>query len=870
MFRMGRELYIARLAAGDDHDRAFQILAENIGLEVARAVQQRVMQDLGEVGQGGAVRGLLDPRHVVWYPGPRPTDIYWPAYRNYVQSVKNWPPELIRSLDAASTRIVSRLQPPSGRQVNTRGLVVGYVQSGKTANYTAVIAKAADVNYKLIVVLAGIHDSLRNQTQGRLQTELRNGITERWNVVTDAERDFGDVPPGLVEPMLTRINQTRGLCVIKKNPFIIERLCNWLAGASEHLRRECPVLVIDDEADQAGINYSDDQRARTRINGDIRRLLEIMPRSAYIGYTATPFANVLIRPEDSGDLYPHDFILGLPRPAGYFGAERIFGRDRLSPEERDEDLDGLDLVRTIPDAEVRCVQPRSRNDRATFQPTIPPSLDEAIRYFWLATAARLARSGSIDFSTMLVHTTLYTEPHEKLRAITERFCDTVASLLEASDPAECSRMRQIWEHETGRVDPACCGANLATVPFEPLLSYLPAAVRRCRVIMDNSRSDHRLDFSEAARGSIYIVIGGNTLSRGLTLEGLVVSYFVRTAAAYDTLLQMGRWFGFRPKYEDLPRVWMTSRLRDDFFDLATVEEEIRQEIERYGMGYTPLDFGPRIRTHPRLTVTSRLKMQGAITWQVSYAGRRVQTILFSHRDPAWLGTNVTATRQLIGRCRKLAGANRSSGGRTTYLSLPVQHVLEFFGRYLFHPNSRELSRDLVTRFIEAENQRNRLLLWNVVVMGQESPGDLGYIDLGTGVPVGMIRRTRIEYGDPDAYANIKALMSKVDIVADLEHGRPASELQRMGPEELFGLRQTPNAALLIYPISRYSRATGGERRNLDAVDDVIGVAMICPPDPLNQGTYITVDMSGVTPVEVEDIGVAEPVVAADLGRLTSI
>ena len=262
-----------------------------------------------------------------WYTGPGPDDRYWPDLESYIER-RGWDRPTIDSIDQASTKILSYLPHPGAGQFNTKGLVLGYVQSGKTANYTAVMAKAADVNYKLFIILSGLHNNLRSQTQRRLQRELVNLNPEDWYTLTSIDRDFRQI--GNATAFLSARSGQKVLCVVKKNASVLRRLRSWLSGASEEALRDCPVLVVDDEADQASVNTARNLEYRSTINNLIVEILGFLPKSAYVGYTATPFANVLIDPSSIEDLYPRDFIVDLPKPDNYFGPEKIFGRELLT------------------------------------------------------------------------------------------------------------------------------------------------------------------------------------------------------------------------------------------------------------------------------------------------------------------------------------------------------------------------------------------------------------------------------------------------------------------------------------------------------------------------------------------------------------
>jgi hypothetical protein len=362
-----------------------------------------------------------------------------------------------------------------------------------------------------------------------------------------------------------------------------------------------------------------------------------------------------------------------------------------------------------------------------------------------------------------------------------------------------------------------------------------------------------------------IAIGGNTLSRGLTLEGLTVSFFIRTATAYDTLLQMGRWFGYRPGYADLPRIWMTDELADWFKDLATVEQEMRYDIERYELEHlTPLDFAVRIRTHPKLSITAASKMRAAVDVAVSYGGRRLQTIVFQHRDHDWLLGNLEAARGLLAAARQDgAFSERRPSGQWIVRGISVDRVLSFLASYQFQGRQFDLKTDLILDYIHAQNEAGSLTRWNVAVMGRSSEGaELGTIDLGLDDRVPLIRRARLKRSDVD-YADIKALMSKEDRVVDLDiapeeaRQKDDAELQMLrnppdwSPTEYAGIGERGVGLLLLYPISKDSPPRAKSRVPLDAVEHVIGLGLVFPePETDTPQSYKSVDLSTVEREEV--------------------
>lgn len=848
------EMFVGLLAAGNTPAEAEEVMKGLVQDHdaVAAAVDRYriVTENLIRAREPDA---LVDKRRLTpWYTGSRPADRFWPPLRD-VMSAGGFDEVALRSVDVASTKIVAHLPPPWEEQFSGRGLVLGYVQSGKTSNYTAVIAKAADAGYRLFIVLSGMHKNLRRQTQRRLQEQLRDLDRSSWHELTNEDADFGN--PGNADALLSQ-SELRVLAVVKKNKTRLENLNRWLRSASGHVRHNCPILIVDDEADQASVNTKNPED-RAAINRLVIELLN-QPKVAYIGYTATPFANIFIDPTIPDDLYPRDFVVDLPRPANYFGPERLFGREPLTEEEHEagEGIDGLDVVRFVEEDEVHDLRPpRKKADRLVWDPSITRSLQYAVWYFLLATAARRARGHAGKHSSMLIHTTQFADLHLRYR---EPLLGEVASVRSLVELGRTGALEQIWSAEAERVSAESVGER--PVGFDELAQHIPGVLDDVKVVIDNYLSDDRLHYGEEPQ--VVIAVGGNTLSRGLTLEGLVVSFFLRTASAYDTLLQMGRWFGYRNGYGDLPRIWTTPELAEYFQFLATVEAEIRIDVARYEKEQLdPTEFGVRVRTHPKLAITSALKMQAAVDCEVSYSGRRLQTILFEHRNHSWLTQNLEAARELV-RASGGDSAEPLQRGRYLYQGVSVAHIDHFLSTYLFHRDSQDLVASRIRQYVLAQNDHGELLRWNVAIVGREDRA-WGPIDLGTGLdrPVGLINRAAVR--GTSEHANIKSLMSKEDRVIDL--GLGPAELKDLDDAHLQARRPPGVGLVILYPINKDSRpqrskASSGRattRIDLEAAEHIIGVGLVFP-DAQRAETKVSYKTVELPIGEVDDVEEVDP------------
>ena len=488
-----------------------------------------------------------------------------------------------------------------------------------------------------------------------------------------------------------------------------------------------------------------------------------------------------------------------------------------------------------------------------------PQLARAIRWFVLATAARKHRHTGNRHSTMLIHTSMLSTAHNRMRQPVEIYLAALRARWDNGDDSLVTELCEQWLAESARVPASTFG--LSTDTWDDIAAHIGAVLAEIRVIIDNYTSSERLLYSSDGPPITAIVIGGNTLSRGLTLEGLVCSFFVRAASAYDTLLQMGRWFGYRTGYPDLTRIWMTEDLESWFFALATVEEEIRREIRRYEqLQLRPTDVPVRIRVHPAMAVTSAAKMRSAVPARVSFSQEREQTILFNHRDAAWLDHNIEATRRLFVGC--LAEGARSEvtpDKRFVFRDVTSERIRAFLTDYWFHENAYRLRADLLVGYLDEQNDQGFLRQWNVVVMGH--PRDVrGAIDLGFVDRVNLIERSRLDMPSIP-YANIKSLVSTLDRVADLDV--PREEIRRrLGsqPEDkrLAEYREDvlgDVGLLCVYPISKNSQPrdrslappASKPRLPLNAVDDVIGLGIFFPRarGVVREHTYLSADLSGI-------------------------
>lgn len=683
---------------------------------------------------------------------------YWERYRKLLVQ-QGFSGHVLATLDEVTDRILGLLEnPQKPDRWDRRGMVVGHVQSGKTANYTGLICKAADAGYRLIVVIAGVHNNLRNQTQIRidegfvgrdsarmLSTRDEQSIgagkfdsSRRPVTFTNSVRDFNKVMATGVGVPLQNLTEP-AVFVIKKQSNTLKNLLEWL---KEHSARggtasiDAPMLLIDDEADNASINTRHDKGEVTRINGQIRDLLKMFNRSCYVGYTATPFANIFIDPATDdemrgADLFPKDFIVSLDPPTNYFGANRVF----LEDAER--------IIRHIDDNEERLPLKHATDFTVT---ALPPSLVTAVRAFVLAKAIRIARGQESAHCSMLVNATIKNDVQRQLRNELHIVLEALQASVRVNgalpptsallDP-EIHALHDVWVEE-----------YMETTEFDwPTVQVLlHAAAASIRTVLINSKSADVLDYAEHSKtGLSVIAVGGFSLSRGLTLEGLMVSYFLRNSMMYDTLMQMGRWFGYRAGYDNLCRVWMPEEAEGWYAHIAEAIEELREELRiMQAANATPEQFGLKVRSHPdTLIVTARNKMGSGEKLRVSIGlGKSFIETATLKRDNDSREANRLAARHFTDQLAKAgmptSGAMPVSGG-WLLKDVPPEPILGFISAFRNHPGSVKTDPAPVQRYIE-ERRDTELSKWDVLFTSVRDVDEKGLRDQSLGIPINCQRR----------------------------------------------------------------------------------------------------------------------------------
>jgi hypothetical protein len=783
----------------------------------------RHVESLVIIRQDSASSLVDNKGHVDWLRDRRAEPVwnFWDRYRQYLEDDQFQPRQVVLRLDEVTDSILGKLEDPTrDGPWDRRGLVVGQVQSGKTSNYTGLVCKAADAGYKLIVVFAGIHNSLRSQTQLRLDEGFLGSDSQHMTRGDDSQRaigagalpGFGRLKAGTLTTSADngdfRVAQARKLglpvgdypvlLVVKKHAKIIKYIHDWVTSmhgdtdpeTKRTVVRDVPLLIIDDEADNASIDTNKEEAgAPTAINREIRRLLHAFDKSAYVGYTATPYANIYADPyedhDDFGeDIFPRSFIESLRPPTNYFGPERVFGLN-------DDSRGPIPIHTAIEDFET-WMPVGHKKEWAPREEDFPDSLRNAMLDFLLTCAARRARGQVAVHNSMLIHVT-------RFQAVQEHVTDQIRNALlfvkdrirhgdGRADSGILDELEQRWR--TG-YEPATAwfraeDESVLEVGWNTVSAELLPAVERIQIRTMNGNSRDALDYYEhRTTGLSVIAIGGDKLSRGLTLEGLSVSYYLRASRMYDTLMQMGRWFGYRPGYEDLCRLYTTSELRAWYREITLASDELRLELEEMAArGATPIEYGLRVRTSPAgLSVTAANKARRGLKVRLSFSGGNPETILFDVR-PRVLEDNLDALGGLVRslRVNSQATSSRKNGNHLWTGEAVSDAVVAFLDAYRSDPMAWRVRPDLISQYVRRGIAAGELSHMTVAIISNEaSPARTNV----RGVDIGLTTRSLMPDGETgqrerelekDHRYAIRRILSPPDETLDMTGDQAAAAL----------------------------------------------------------------------------------------------
>ena len=704
---------------------------------------------------------------------------YWDRYRDYLRKEKKWENSAInKSINNTTDKLLNSLADPNSRiEQEKRAMVVGYVQSGKTANYIGLINKALDAGYKYIIILAGMHNNLRSQTQARIDEEVLGYETDSMARQRQRERaqtnkiGVGKIyNAGFVQTLTFRDEngdfkksrlgiqtspEVPTIVVTKKTKSTLENLINNIKSNIEiskdketeefYMSLKYPLLLIDDEADQASVNtgykYDDneniiDEYSVKTINRLIRELFNLFKVRSYVGYTATPYANIFIpnniseaSKEFGNDLFPGDCIISLPKPYKYIGANEFFGYGN------EEDLSPMPLIREINDDNFIDKKRKKVND-------LPNSLKKAIKSFLISIAIRNIRGEKYKPNTMLIHVARFVSMHEEVeRKVSEYFYDELQNMIIDNDKKTKEEIYNIisedyipttkeMQNEFSRY---MQGSTLYDI--DEVYNEIKRLMNEEKVVVKviNGDSKDFLAYKENKNNEYNVIaIGGDKFSRGLTLEGLSVSYFTRESKYYDTLMQMGRWFGFKDKYADLCRVYTTEELYKWFARIAFATDNLRNQISYMcDQGSKPSEFGLRVATHPDLKISNPQKIKTGSIQNINFSNTLTITRDIDV-DKEIYEDNYNAINKLFLDADKIYTSEehfnnlgRKPIGNYYFLdNIPGFRIVQFLREYKTSKHANKVNGNNIASYIEGQlndNNEEYLTNWTVALYNGGTP-----------------------------------------------------------------------------------------------------------------------------------------------------
>lgn len=810
----------------------------------------------------------------------------WQLYKNNLK----WKKESIEELENATIGILRRLNADTRESEPIKGLVIGHVQSGKTANMEALMAMAADHGWNMFIVLSGTIESLRLQTLRRMQKDLNQEGNLIWRGIEHPSKNstYGE---RAVDFHFEKNSISRYFTVCLKNVSRLRKLIDWIHAdkASHDMMR---ILIIDDEADQASISntateHEKEKKERKGINKLIVNLVEDChykeEKTAgkaiamnYVMYTATPYANFLNECTEES-LYPRHFIWTLKTSDEYIGPNQIFGSN-------DGENDGLDIKRTVTLEDIDNIA-SIYSGKST---ELPQSLKDSICWFLCAVAIMRYWNYRNKPISMLVHTSQKQDYHQAVADAISNWinnCDD-KELLEMCKTVyarECSRVtKKKWFEQNSKY-----GISAEQVRDYPEFSKIEEGIKLLideelrhiklneegdlqyrkglHLVIDNCSKNGVQNDNEYVRlaypdpdmepypspAPAFIIVGGSTLSRGLTIEGLVSTFFLRASCQADSLMQMGRWFGYRRDYELLPRIWMTNDTMKKFSFLSQLEVELREDLKKYMVTeVTPEEYGPRLLATPKvswLRLTSRNHMKNAISAEMDFSGAKPQTVVFDN-DEKTQTNNMRITREFLESlpCEPELSFDEKS---LVWKDISLENIVDNFlmKGFSFSERSRVFNEikafcDWIKQFLKTDY----LNKWSVIVAGKDK-ASRGEADKNKswsvcGWNIGKVNRSKRDNGD-DASIDIGVLRALADCVADVE-GKYIKEIENISKQEHVdkirkkaGMENVPQ--LLIYCIDGNSKVQNAssektKRLPLNLKFDIIGIHVCVPGEQINK------------------------------------
>lgn len=826
-------------------------LTEDEKLFLTRSIQHKLAV---KIEHGACVK----IEHTPWFGAAMRNNKrkYWNRYEKYLKS--RFGRTIINELGRISDEIMDLLGNPSAPTFQRKGLIIGDVQSGKTATYTAIMNKAADAGYRVLIILTGVIEKLRRQTQGRIDSdfagadsnlfrqnngkvskEIGVGIIDKdvsVYAMTSTTDDFKSNIPNSLSSISDPV-----LFVVKKNKAVLTRLEKWLESRNKNEQGKItyPMLLIDDEADNASVNTKSEDQDPSVINACINRLLKLFTRSNYLGVTATPYANIFISPDTDddmrkSDLFPSDFIYALEAPSNYIGARDIFcDNGKYSNMWHCND-------------DCESFLPLNHKSNFSLNADLPDSLKVALASFFIINAIRDLNSEKTAHRSMLINISRFIAIHEKIRKLV---CEKVE--FWKSEIRNYYMMgERAQEYETFAFFETVFEEKFATTVkyiWPDIRQALGPAVSDIYVrVVNGGNAAKQLDYEDHKDSGLRIIaIGGMSLSRGLTLEGLCVSYFYRNSKMYDTLMQMGRWFGYRDSYADLCQIWMGESMYEWYRYISGATDDLRNQVKKMQNDKrTPNDFGLAVRSDfVSLLVTARNKMRTAQDFvrTITVSGKVVETP-YLHLNVSMLKSNFTVISNWV---KDLRSKNYSFATKVPGLAkpdipimrdLPLSFIKDLLSNFVVHSANAHFNTSDLIQIISEDNPV--FSKWDVAIATTTVDAGRRIDFLGEKIipierkffvnkdrkVIRISSRTRL--GSIDF---AKSGLLESDVKKIVEDWKKVSS-KTIREDEFFSSGIKRNPLLIIYPISLNPEKgdEGAEKLKIEAPSVVVGLAIGIP------------------------------------------
>ncbi|MGL2003381.1 Z1 domain-containing protein [Enterococcus faecalis] len=786
----------------------------------------------------------------------------WDRYDDYLRNQKNFAPAVMQSMKENLFKITDLLGNPNGDNFKRKGLVVGDVQSGKTANYVGLMNLATDAKYKLVIVLTGTTNTLREQTQIRIDEGLGRGTNSKGvKAIRNVQyKDFGD-PVYLTSPeddfkassrknfgLSLESTNTPIIIVTKKNVSSLKNIYNWLEEYSKkqnNTQIDSSVLLIDDEADFASVNTKKEDDNPTAINSRIREIIELFTKSSYIGFTATPYANIFIDPKSEGDmlgqdLFPKDYIYVLGESSEYVGIQSIFSDD-------EEVAVNKKMLIPLSEDEVSTYLPLKHKKYDMFT-TLAPSMIDAINLFLISNVIRDFRGQTASHRSMLVNVSRFTDMHQRIKVVVNEYLEKVKrdirlygklDLNEALTHDSIISLKSSYEKYYNDLED--------NYSFDEILHNMNDSIYRIHtgiVNKDSKEVDYLLNEDEGER---VIVIGGFALSRGLTLEGLTISYYWRNSVMYDSLLQMGRWFGYRNGYKDLCKIFMERDVISDFKFIAMATQELKEDLEiNSKRGLTPMQFGIKVRSgQVGLIITARNKMRTGekVTTRVNYSKAIIETLTFSVLDDEHNKRNKKIIQYFVeehkSKITTLLDPSERRANKVKGISdVPKSEIVKLIENYIAEPGSK-FDPNLIRHWL-LENNDEQLDKWDVVFPTGELKSTDTNFDYGNGIDGnsslrkvyvfneedGIVKRDNSRLGSPND-GRFGLSNPEIELVKSWHKRAPEKTISQI---EYFDERLKRKPLLAVYSVIPHTEEESSIKENIDKITKPISLLSIGIPD----------------------------------------